>query len=96
MIVVGLSILVMTLSTARSEAHCHIYHVWHYLKPQRCFVALARSYVKPASRVPETSRDQIIEVPIPPLDFDACPEGDDKLMGIAKLRALSDVSPANR
>ena len=32
MISVGASILLMTLSMAKSEAHCHIYRVWHYPK----------------------------------------------------------------
>ena len=98
MIAVVLSILAMTLSTARSEAHCHIYRVWKYPKPQHCFTAMAKRFnadVKPASRIPETFHEQIY-VPVPSLDFEACPEGDDRLMGIARLRALSDVSPANR
>ena len=99
MIVVGLSILATTMWTARSEAHCHIYHVWHYLKPQRCFTAMAPKRfdtdVKPASRIPETFHEQIY-VPVPSLDFEACPEGDDRLMGIARLRALSDVPPADK
>ena len=85
---------------ARSEAHCHLHRIWHYKFPQRCFVALApkrfASDAKPISHVPETSHDQIIEAPIPPLDFDACPEGDDRMVGIAKLRALSDVPPTDK
>ena len=96
MVAAGLSILAMTLSTARSEAHCHIYRVWHYRAPQRCFTAMAalphRTASIPkrtASVVPETSHDQI-DIAIPPLNFDACPDGGDKLMGIAKLRALSN------
>jgi hypothetical protein len=100
MIFVGLSILVMTLSTAKSEAHCHIYHVWHYPKSQHCFVALARPPKLPKPHIAERSRlvpeEQIIDIAIPPLDWDSCPEGDEKLMGIAKLRALSDVPPTDR
>ena len=92
-----LSILVTTLSTARSEAHCHIYRVWHYPKPQRCFTAMAPKrfapYAKPASRPPETSREQI-DIPVPSLEFDVCPEGGERMVGIAKLHALYDAPPA--
>ena len=99
---VVLSILVTTLSTARSEAHCHIYRVWHYPKPQRCFTAMAllpksnryaQHEAKPASLPPETSREQI-DIPVPPLDFAACPEGGERMVGIAKLHALYDAPPA--
>ena len=97
---VVLSILAMILSTARSEAHCHIYKVWKYPKPQHCFVAMAllpksNRYVQRLgdTKLPETSHEQIT-IPVPPLNFDVCPEGDERLVGIAKLRALSDVPPA--
>ena len=102
---VVLSILVtMTLSTARSEAHCHIFRVWRYPKPQRCFTAMALlpksnryaqrlNEAKPASRPPETSREQI-DIPVPSLEFDACPEGGERMVGIAKLHALYDAPPA--
>ncbi len=100
MVAVVLSILPTTMSMARSEARCHIYKVWKYPKPQRCFVALAKSNryaqrfndTKPASREPETSREQHeqITIPLPMLDFEACQDGDERLQGIARLRALSD------
>jgi hypothetical protein len=45
---------------------------------------------KPASRPPETFREQIT-IPVPPLDFAACPEGDERMVGIAKLHALYDA-----
>ena len=100
MVVAGLSILVTTLSTARSEAHCHLHRIWHYKFPQRCFTALAPkrfvSDVKPFSREPETSREQIIEIVIPPLNFDVCPEGDERLKGIALMREKLDVSPTSQ
>ena len=73
-----------------AAAHCHIYSRWYYPHPQRCFTALAplpQKSVKPASRIPETSRERI-EIPLPALDWDICPDGDERLMGIAKLRAL--------
>jgi hypothetical protein len=51
-------------------AKCHIYSIWRYPKPQKCFTAYANkpvfslekpvfSYAKPASRVPETSQERI-------------------------------------
>ena len=102
MVVVGLSILATSMWTAKSEAHCHIYRVWHFHKPQRCFTALAKRPVaelspelstKPERKVPNQER---IDIPVPSLDFNACPEGDGRLVGIAKLRALEDVPAANR
>ena len=60
-----LSILLTTTSMARPN--CHIFRVWHYRYPQRCFVALA--YAKPASRIHETSREQI-RMPVPQPDFE--------------------------
>jgi hypothetical protein len=79
-------------------AHCHIYRVWHYPKPQRCFTALA-----PPRHIPEklARREagfasvnesapfrERIDIPVPDIDFSPCPEGDEKLLRIAKLRAL--------
>jgi hypothetical protein len=92
--VVVLSILAMTLSTARSEAHCFSH--WHYPWKQRCFTAMApkrfASDTKLASREPETFRErhEQITIPLPALDFEACQDADERLQGIAKLRALSD------
>jgi hypothetical protein len=82
-------------------AKCHIYSIWHYKKPQRCFTAYANkpvfSYAKPASRVPGTSqeridpvREQRIEIPIPDMNWTPCPDADERWLGIAKLRALGD------
>ena len=98
--------LAMTTSWPGSAlANCHIFRIWHYNKPQRCF---AYAYVpkiafhvkrdagdadfgrKPASRVPETFQ-QRIDILIPSIDFVACPEGDERLQGIAKLHALYDA-----
>jgi hypothetical protein len=88
--------LAMT-SSSPVFAHCHIYRVWHYNKPQRCFTALAPFHVKrdlsvakPASRVPETSQERI-DIMIPPIDFVPCPEGDERFQGIAKLHAIMDA-----
>jgi hypothetical protein len=79
----------MTLTTSICEARCHVFRVWRYPRPQRCFTALAL-HVKPASRVSGTSHEQIIDIPIPALDFDAGPDPDERLQGIAKLRGLDN------
>lgn len=94
MIVVGLSILATTMSMARSEAHCHIFRVWRYPKPQHCFVALAPlPHHRTRSIRPETFHEQI-DIAIPSLDFQACPEGNERMVGIARLHALYDAPPA--
>ena len=87
-----------TLAPGSALAKCHIFRVWHYSKPQRCFTALAplpvfhmkQTDAKPASRVPETFQ-QRIEIPIPDMLFEAAPDGDERLQGIAKLHALMDA-----
>jgi hypothetical protein len=69
--------------------------VWHYPKPQRCFTALAplphrtRSFRKETGLLPER-----IEIPLPDLIWADCPSGDERLLGIARLRALEDVPAA--
>src|SRR5579864_1761885 len=84
-------LLILLLATP-ADAHCHIYRVWHYPKPQRCFTALAPLPVtKHASRPPETFHERI-DIPLPELEWDVCPDGDDRLLGIAKLRALGNGS----
>ena len=81
--------------TGIAEARaCHIYSKWHYPYRQRCFTAYAPVKapvigIKPASRVPETSHERI-EIIIPPLEWVPCPLADDRLTGIAKLRALGN------
>jgi len=65
---------------------CHIYRVWHYHKPQRCFTALA-PHPQRTSSLPER-----IMIPLPDLNWVECPPGDERLRGIAFLRALEDVS----
>jgi hypothetical protein len=69
-----------------AEAHC--YSIWHYHRPQKCFTALAPIPLQHRSR---TVPKEQIDIPIPSLNFEACPEGDEKLRGIAFLRALMDV-----
>jgi hypothetical protein len=90
-----------TLWPGSALANCHIFRVWHYPKPQRCFTAYA-----PARHVSrETARREAgflptniqsisperIDIMMPPLDFAPCPEGDERLQGIAKLHALYDA-----
>jgi hypothetical protein len=87
--------LAMTTSPP-AFAHCHIYRVWHYPKPQRCFTALAPFHVKrlsdakPDLRIYETFRERI-DIAIPSMDFVPCPEGDERFQGIAKLHAIMDA-----
>ena len=83
------------LSPNPAVAKCHLFSVWHYPKPQRCFTALASlhhalSDAKPASRNHETSRERI-DIPMPDLHWIDCPDGDERFQGIAKLHALMDA-----
>ncbi len=92
MVVAGLSILVTTMWTARSEAHC--FSRWYYPWAQRCGGALPK-LTKPmllqATRLEQTTPGaEQITIPLPALDFEACQAGDERLLGIAKLRALSE------
>jgi hypothetical protein len=85
-----LSILVTTLSTARSEAHC--FARWYYPWPQRCGRAVP-IVPRPARSLP-VPVERIVDIPIPALEFEACPEGGERMVGIAKLHALYDAPPA--
>lgn len=86
----ALLFLAMTMSWP-AEARCHIFRVWHYPKPQRCFVALANhSTIRPIRLNPETFHERI-DIPVPDLEFTPCPDGDERLIGIARLRALEDA-----
>jgi hypothetical protein len=38
--------------------------------------------------VPEPPKKERIDIPLPDLTFEQCPEGDEYMLGIAKLRAL--------
>ena len=80
-------------------ANCHIFRVWHYPKPQRCFTAYAPRplpHVKHAAFEGQTqerivTKPERIDIMMPSMDFVACPEGDERLQGIAKLHALYDA-----
>jgi hypothetical protein len=81
--------LTFLLASPAEAARCHIYRVWHYPKPQRCFTAYA-----PVPRRHPVSREtppERIEILLPALDWNVCPDGDERLQGIAKLRALGMV-----
>ena len=92
-IAVVLSILAMTLSTARSEAHC--FSRWHYPWKQRCSGALPKP-PKPifqAKREEQTGtpREQIT-FPLPSLGFEICPDGDERLHGDCEIAGFGGCS----
>jgi hypothetical protein len=80
------SVLIATPAAAK----CHIYSVWHYPKPQKCFTALAPRISSHFVNQPVTPPERI-EIILPAVDFVPCPEGDERFQGIAKLHALMDA-----
>ena len=89
MVVIGLSILAMTMWTARSEAHC--FSIWHYKTPQRCGSIRYLPHGLQKQLVPDMlPPERTVDIPIPALDFEACPDGGERMQGIAKLHALYD------
>ena len=83
------------LAVTPASAKCHIFSVWHYPKPQRCFTALAAFHAKHAFVGQTTEREEPnqerIEIPLPKLDDITWGEpGPDELRAIALLRALYD------
>ena len=94
--------MILLLATP-AEAHC--YRIWRYPKPQRCFTALAPEPIRNrGQRVSVLHQHVSASASLPPerigtlpsLDsFVPCPDGDERLRGIAFLRALGDV-PASR
>jgi len=38
----------------------------------------------------KTELERITDFPLPALNWDICPDGDERLQGIARLRALSE------
>ena len=86
------------LLASPAEAHC--YRVWHYPKPQRCFTALAPEPIRNRGQRVSALHQHVsalvsvaperIEIPLPALNWDICPDGDERLQGIARLRALSE------
>lgn len=79
--------IILALALASSPAvACHKYSIWHYPFPQRCPVI---TVARPLSKKPETFREQV-KIPLPVIEFLPCPDADERLVGIAKLRALMD------
>jgi hypothetical protein len=74
----GLSAFIMI---APARAHCHIFKIWHYRFPQHCAV------MKPRVLVHGTSHEQI-SIPLPSLDWIECQPGDERMLGIARLREM--------
>ena len=87
------------------QARCHIYRVWHYKVPQRCFTALApirkearfvhleTFHEQISPRVPsiDLAPSQPHAPPWPTLEgIDWGHVGDERMEGIAKLRALAN------
>jgi hypothetical protein len=71
--------------TTPAEAHC--YRIWNYPKPQRCFTALAPRILPRFVNQPVLPPERIA-IPLPTLEWIECPPGDERMWGIAKLRAL--------
>ena len=97
--------LLTILTTSTCEAGCHIYRVWHYKAPQRCFTALApgrsiQRLINLEQTPPNQERlrntidlipSQPHAPPWPTLEgIDWGHVGDERMEGIAKLRALSN------
>ena len=87
--------MILLLLTTPADAHC--YHIWHYPKPQKCFTALAPEQIRKRSSHPTigvtgVTPERIMDLPLPALNWIECPPGDERMFGIAKLRALEDVS----
>jgi hypothetical protein len=75
-----------------AAAKCHLFSVWHYPKPQKCFTALAPRRTEPVQHSSERfSTEERIDIALPPLEFIPCPDGDERFQGIAKLHALMDA-----
>jgi hypothetical protein len=87
-----LFLAITSFSPSPAAAKCHLFAVWHYPKPQKCFTALAPRPIsreiarREAGFVPER-----IEIILPAIDFVPCPDGDERFQGIAKLHALMDA-----
>jgi hypothetical protein len=81
------------LLASPAEAKCHIYRIWHYPKPQRCFTAYAvLSVPKPQPKIDSPPvLPERITIPIPDMaaDWGGGPV-DERLQAIAKLRGLSE------
>jgi hypothetical protein len=90
----------MSLMTCQtSEARC--YSRWYYPWKQRCQrVSASHQQVSALPPLPpiieasereqtETAQEQI-DIPLPALVFEPCQDGDERLQGIARLRAIAN------
>jgi hypothetical protein len=96
-------IALMSLSVAPTQA-CRLHTIWRYPWPQRCsgitFHRQPERLETPERIAPKPERIAIPEPPItrcdefcvgwPSAEFVPCPEGDERLRGIALLREKSE------
>ncbi len=91
-------ILISTvLAASPASAKCHLFSVWHYPKPQRCFTALAPEprmaiHLRPNPATNQEQSEEQTEIPVILLPFEPAPDGDERLRGIALLRDLMSAS----
>jgi hypothetical protein len=86
------AILILALLAANpATAQCRKFSVWRYPWPQRCFTAQRVSAFAPIPPERTEKPSEQITIPLPPLLFEVCQDGDERLRGIAKLRGLMDA-----
>jgi hypothetical protein len=86
------SVLVILTTCQTSEARC--YSRWYYPWKQRCQrVSASHQHVsalppiRPEQNVVEAEQ---ITIPLPSLVFEPCQDGDERMQGIARLRAIAN------
>ena len=86
------SALTILTTCQTSEARC--YSRWYYPWKQNCG---GKSVLRvPTVLPPQTVREQTetveeqIAIPLPPLVFEPCQDGDERMQGIARLRAIAN------
>jgi hypothetical protein len=78
--------VVVLLAATPAQARC--FAIWHYKFPQHCRAEAYAALPHRNHRVVPPERKE--DIPLPNLDWIACPQGDERLEGIAKLRLLMD------
>jgi hypothetical protein len=89
------SVLVILTTCQTSEAHC--YSVWRYPYPQPCH-SIRHPLPKPplppileaSEREQSGTGQEQITIPLPSLVFEPCQDGDERMQGIARLRAIAN------
>ena len=95
-------ILISTvLAASPATAKCHLFSVWRFPFPQRCFTALAPEprmaiHLRPNPPERTVPNQEQIEIPVILLPFEPAPDGDERLRGIALLRDLMSVPPVGQ